>query len=133
MIERLGRTEVDELLETQVVGRIGCHAGGETYVVPVVFAFDGEHIHVASVEGRKVRMMRRNPRVCFEVDEHDPTSGRWRSVIAHGVYEEVEGDDAERTLALLGERFARPDGERRPRLTTRETVFFRIRIVERSE
>ena len=38
MVRELEREEVDELLRTQVVGRVGCHAGGETYVVPVIYA-----------------------------------------------------------------------------------------------
>lgn len=37
-------------------------------------------------------MMRANPNVCFEVDEYDEAgNGSWRSVIAEGVLEELEG------------------------------------------
>jgi nitroimidazol reductase NimA-like FMN-containing flavoprotein (pyridoxamine 5'-phosphate oxidase superfamily) len=38
MIEHLDRAEIDDLLRAQVVGRVGCHAGGLTYVVPVIYA-----------------------------------------------------------------------------------------------
>lgn len=133
VIEELGRDEIDELLATQVVGRIGCHADGLTYVVPVIHAYDGESIYVATVEGRKVEMMRRNPSVCFEVDEYDG-AGSWRSVIVQGVYEELAGAGAKRALALLVERFARLGGEGRARRRAapgaRATVCFRIGIAE---
>jgi hypothetical protein len=56
-------------------------------------------------------MLRENPRVCVEVDEYDADGkGSWRSVIAHGTYEELGGDAIEPALALMRERFARTAG-----------------------
>jgi uncharacterized protein len=129
----LSRAEIDELLGEQVVGRIGCHAGGVTVVVPVIYAYDGECFHVASIEGQKIRMMRENPAVCFEVDDYR-APGEWRSAIAQGTYEEADEAEAARSLALLAERFASPDGgprpARRPDPSGRPTVCFRIRVRE---
>jgi uncharacterized protein len=131
VIAELSRAEVDELLREQVVGRIGCHADGVTYVVPVIYAYDGECVHVATIEGQKVRMMRANPSVCFEVD-HYAGPGRWRSAIVQGTYEEAAGDEQAATLAVLKERFAQPgsSGARRPEPQDRPTVCFRIRVRE---
>jgi uncharacterized protein len=126
VIEELERAEIDELLRAQVVGRIGCHADGVTYVVPVIYAYDGEAFYAYSLEGRKIHMMRANPAVCFEVDEYDGR-GSWRSAIAQGTYEELEGAYAERALALLTERVPGRGGEGRPRGEGRP-VAFRIRI-----
>ena len=129
MLHELSREEADAFLREQLVGRVGCHAGGETYVVPVFFAYDGETVFVQSVEGRKILIMRVNPQVCFEVDDYDRSTGSWRSVIVEGTYEEVAGDDAARGLALLRERFAslgRPTS-RRPDAGGRTPVAFRIR------
>ena len=132
MIAELDRAEIDDLLRSQVVGRIGCHADGVTYVVRVIYAYDGEGFYAYSLEGRKVRMMRANPRVCFEVDEYDGR-GSWRSAIAQGTYEELEGAHADRALALLSERFAEraatSEGER-SRRGDGPTVAFRIRLDE---
>lgn len=134
-IVELSEAEIEELLDAQLVGRIGCHAGGVTYVVPVIYALADGALHVYTVEGQKTRMMRANPEVCFEVDEYDRDGrGSWRSVIVDGRYEEVEGAEAERVLALLAERFRRgrgeqPPAERRPRGGGRPGVAFRIRIV----
>ncbi len=125
MIEELDSGEVDAFLRRQLVGRVGCHTEGRTYVVPVIYVWDGECVYVQSVDGRKIRMMRANPEVCFEVDEYEQ-DGSWRSVIVEGVYEELEGTRAEAALALLVERFA---GRRRGEgaSTGRRPVAFRIR------
>ena len=120
--------EIDEFVLSQRVGRVGCHVGGETYVVPVIFGWDGNCIYVYTTAGKKVDMMRENHRVCFEVDEY-LTSGGWRSVIAQGVFEELEGDDALRALQIITERVSanREGGSSRPRGEGRTPVAFRIR------
>jgi uncharacterized protein len=132
VIGELSRPQIDLLLQEQVVGRIGCHTDGLTYVVPVIYAYDGDGLYVATIEGQKVRMMRENPEVCFEVDEYE--AGSWRSAIVQGVYEELAGADAERAIALLAARFGRTPGEggetRRHRGDGASTVCFRIRIRE---
>jgi nitroimidazol reductase NimA-like FMN-containing flavoprotein (pyridoxamine 5'-phosphate oxidase superfamily) len=127
-ILELTRDEIDELLHEQVVGRVGCHADGLTYVVPLIYAYDGEALYVASIEGRKIEMMRASPSVCFEVDEYEP--GGWRSAIVQGEYEELEGDDVRTALDLLQERFGRKDSESNRRLAGPTTVVFRILIRE---
>ena len=125
-MRQLDDKEIDEFLRRQVVGRIGMHADGETYVVPVIYAWDGDCIYVQSIEGRKISMMRENPQVCFEADEDD--NGSWRSVIVDGTYEELDGDDAAHALELLTARFAGRTGtRRRPRAEGVTPVAFRIR------
>jgi nitroimidazol reductase NimA-like FMN-containing flavoprotein (pyridoxamine 5'-phosphate oxidase superfamily) len=124
--DHLDETQIDHFLRAQTVGRIGVHARGETYVVPVIYAWDGDCIYVQSIEGRKVEMMRESPQVCFEVDEYD--EGSWRSVIVDGRYEELADDDAAHALQLLVEKFARAGGSRRrPSADGRAPVAFRIR------
>jgi nitroimidazol reductase NimA-like FMN-containing flavoprotein (pyridoxamine 5'-phosphate oxidase superfamily) len=119
-MQELSRAEIDELLREQFVARIGCRDGDDVYVVPIIYAYDGEAFYVASVEGRKVELMRAEPRVCFEVDRYE--AGSWRSAIAYGRYEELAGDDAEHALDLLAARFDRP----RTRAAGPDTVCFRI-------
>jgi nitroimidazol reductase NimA-like FMN-containing flavoprotein (pyridoxamine 5'-phosphate oxidase superfamily) len=129
VIGELSRSQIDELLREQVVGRIGCHTDGLTYVVPVIYAYDGESLYVASVEGQKIRMMRENPEVCFEVDEYQ--AGSWRSAIVQGIYEELTDADAERAITLLARRFGRSGKEGEPRRNGGDgasTVCFRIVI-----
>jgi uncharacterized protein len=51
--------------------------------VPVTYAFHRGDIYGHSGVGMKVRMMRANPHVCFEVDRVVSQSN-WQSVIAWG-------------------------------------------------
>ena len=105
MLGELTRDQVDEVLRSNVIGRIGCHAFGRTYVVPITYAYDGNAIYARSDEGMKVHMMRANPHVCFEVDSMDGMAN-WRSVIASGVFEELHGDEARARLAWLVEQLS---------------------------
>ena len=116
----LSRAEIDELLHDELVARIGCQGDGEVYVVPIIYAYADGAFYVASVEGRKIELMRASPRVCFEVDRYE--QGSWRSAIVYGRYEELHGDDVERTLDLLAARF----GRKRERQVGPGTVCFRI-------
>lgn len=131
-VREMAPREIGEMLREHVVGRIGCHADGVTYVVPVIYAFEEGAIYVASLDGRKIELMRKNPAVCFEIDEYEG-AGRWRSVIAQGVYEELREVGAEQALAALRRRFAstgRQAPARRPVADGRPTVCFRIAVTE---
>src|SRR5690349_3689996 len=100
MLGELTEQEIDLVLRNQRVGRIGCHADGVTYVVPVGYAYDGMAVYVLSAEGMKLNMMRANPRVCFEVEQVEHWAN-WQSVIAWGNFEELTDDDAESAMRLL--------------------------------
>lgn len=102
---RLTDEQIDLLLRSEVVGRLGCHADGKTYVVPVAYVYDGGAIYIHSDEGLKLRMLRANPEVCFEVDHVDHLT-QWQSVIAWGRFEELRARDAARAERLLFERLA---------------------------
>src|SRR5689334_10491141 len=107
----LSRAEIDEFLRAQRIARLGCHADGVTYVVPLIYAYEDSAVVAVTIEGRKTAMLRENPQVCVEVDEYDlDGKGSWRSVIAYGRYEELAGDAVESALTLLRERFARTAG-----------------------
>jgi nitroimidazol reductase NimA-like FMN-containing flavoprotein (pyridoxamine 5'-phosphate oxidase superfamily) len=99
----LTQEQIDQLLRSEVVGRLGCHADGQTYVVPIIYAYKNGCIYGQSAEGKKLGMMHANPAVCFEVD-HIESVTSWRSVIAWGRFEELHGDAAERATRLLLDR-----------------------------
>lgn len=131
MITELKEEEARELLSGERIGRLGCIADGEPYVVPVNYIFDGECAIIHSLPGRKILAMRSNPHACLQIDQIESDFG-WKSVIAYGKYEEIT-NPAERSRALddLLKRF--------PQLTPVETliaedamapapIIFRIRI-----
>ncbi|TFD37947.1 pyridoxamine 5'-phosphate oxidase family protein [Cryobacterium sp. TMT2-10] len=105
MLGELNEPEIDAVLRQAVVGRIGCHAEGCTYIVPISYAYDGDAVYGHSASGSKVQMMRANPSVCFEVEEVDDLAN-WRSVIGWGSYEELTGEDAAAGMRVLLTRFA---------------------------
>ena len=107
MLGDLNDQEMEDLLRSETIGRLGCHAAGMTYVVPVAYVFEGGYVYSHSPEGRKIRMMRRNPEICFEVD-HVVSINDWSSVIAWGPYEELSGEAARFGIDLLMKRLAKP-------------------------
>ena len=128
----LSRSEIDDFLRGQRIARLGCHADGVTYIVPLIYAYEDGAVVAVTTEGRKTAMLRENPRVCVEVDEYDADGrGSWRSVIADGTFEEVTGDAMEPALALLRERFARTAGRpAAPRQLGPGVVVLRITLDE---
>jgi nitroimidazol reductase NimA-like FMN-containing flavoprotein (pyridoxamine 5'-phosphate oxidase superfamily) len=128
----LTRDEIEDFLRRQRIARLGCHADGETYVVPLIVAYQADALVAVTTEGRKTAMIRANPRVCVEVDEYDVDgSGSWRSVIAYGTCDELTGEAIEPALALLRERFSRAAGRTaEPRPLGKDVVVLRITLDE---
>ena len=144
MIGALTHDQIENVLRSEVTGRIGCHAEGRTYVVPVSYAYDGEYVYAHSADGLKVRTMRFNPNVCFEVEQIDGLAN-WRSIIGWGTYEELQGANEDRARQLLAERFAPlvtgetahspawPCTEQdRFADNVRRSIFYRIRLTEKT-
>lgn len=98
MIGSLTIEEIREVFASNVLGRIGCQENGKIYVVPVNYVFDGKYIIAHSVYGQKIEMMRKNPAVCFEVDEMKDFTN-WKSAIAWGEYHELK-DERDRYNAM---------------------------------
>lgn len=103
MLGELNQEQIDHVLYSNILGRIGCHAHGRTYIVPINYVYDGDSIYAHSLQGMKLRMMHENPEVCFEVD-HIDNLANWRSVVAWGRFEELEGEEAARAVQLLMKR-----------------------------
>lgn len=100
MLGELNAEQIETLLRSEVIGRIGCHAGGRTYVVPVTYAYEAGVVYAHSGDGLKIRMMRENPRVCFEVDRME-NMANWQSVIGWGTFRELAGDEAHQAMHTL--------------------------------
>ena len=98
MLGELNDEQIDRLLKELPVGRIGCHADGITYIVPVNFVYDDNCVYAHSGHGMKIDMMRKNPNVCFQADAITNLQ-HWESVIAWGKFEEIT-DMMEREHAM---------------------------------
>jgi uncharacterized protein len=100
MLGKLSNEQIDSLLRTEVIGRIGCHADNKTYIVPITYVFDGDSIIGHTSEGLKIEILRKNPMVCFQVDKIDNMMS-WQSAIVWGIFEELEGYDARFAMQKL--------------------------------
>jgi nitroimidazol reductase NimA-like FMN-containing flavoprotein (pyridoxamine 5'-phosphate oxidase superfamily) len=98
MLGALNEDQIETLLRELPVGRIGCHADGITYIVPVNYTYDGINIYAHSAKGMKIDMMRKNPDVCFQADAITNLQN-WESVVCWGKFEEIT-DMLEREHAM---------------------------------
>ena len=89
MYGTLSKEQSEGLLRAELVGRIGCYAFGKVYVVPVAYAYHQNYIYIHSREGLKIKMMRKNPKVCFEVESRE-NMRNWRTIIIQGRYQELK-------------------------------------------
>ncbi|AGP39555.1 hypothetical protein SCE1572_36730 [Sorangium cellulosum So0157-2] len=101
----LSAERIEGLLERSAFGRLGCHAEGRTYVVPMSYAYEKGRLYLRSAEGTKVRMMRENPDVCFQVD-HIQSLADWESVIVFGGFRELTAQEAVEGMQRIHERLA---------------------------
>ena len=90
--------ETDRLLRKEVFGRLACGENDTIYVVPISYVYDGEYIYCHTQEGLKVDIMRKQPKVCFEVD-HLKDMANWQSAVVFGTFEELT-DPGLRSLGL---------------------------------
>lgn len=102
-IYELTSAQIEELLETAIIGRLACAVPDEPrpYLVPIGYRYDGEALYFLSAPGRKIELMRQQPLVAFEVDRGD-ADDRWQSVVCDGTYEElISPDGRAHALAIL--------------------------------
>jgi hypothetical protein len=130
-IGRLKESDSLVILHRGNLGRLGCIADGEPYVVPVNYFFDGKDIYIHSLPGKKINALRDIPRACLQVDEITDAY-HWRSVIAYGNYEEIfDEQEREEILTKLFTRLPHlTPVESRLMKGLKETIIFRIRTDE---
>jgi nitroimidazol reductase NimA-like FMN-containing flavoprotein (pyridoxamine 5'-phosphate oxidase superfamily) len=140
MIGSLTKNQSERVLLGTMIGRIGCYSAGKTYVVPITFVFDNGYIYAHSKEGLKVKMMRKNSKVCFQVDQIDNMTN-WRSVILWGKFEELKSpteQEKARMILTSGFEAFQTSESVKPEIGTLEVsphkeekpVFYRISIDE---
>lgn len=105
MVGELSSEQIQHVLQSQIVGRIGCCLKNEMYIVPVAYAYHKEFIYAHSMEGQKIQMMRKNPHICFQVDSIDNMTN-WRSVLLWGDFEELKTEKERKVgIKILLDRF----------------------------
>ena len=100
MLGQLSDAKIQSILTSQVLGRLACTNGKQPYIVPVTYTYDGEYIYGQTCEGMKLKILRKNPNVCFEVDMMTDMRN-WQSVIVFGKFEELKNKEAEKARDVL--------------------------------
>jgi nitroimidazol reductase NimA-like FMN-containing flavoprotein (pyridoxamine 5'-phosphate oxidase superfamily) len=137
-LRALTHEEMQAFLQRERILRLGLDADGERYLVPLGYVWLDGLICCVTLPGRKTRMLGRNPRVSFQVDD-SATRGvfDWTSVTGEGQVEFV-GNPA-RTQEILEAFLARfadmPEWAAKQyeeRVTAEALVFLQIRVLEMS-
>jgi nitroimidazol reductase NimA-like FMN-containing flavoprotein (pyridoxamine 5'-phosphate oxidase superfamily) len=100
MLGELNKTQIDNVLTSQVIGRLACTDGSQPYIVPVTYTYNGKYIYGQTNEGTKLEILRKNPNVCFEVDTMTDMRN-WQSVVVTGKFEELKNKAAEKAREIL--------------------------------
>ncbi len=141
-------TDIDELLRNQLYGHVGCLTPDDRlYVVPITYAYHEGSIYSFSSSGLKIDAMRHHPSVCFQVEQFQE-NGSWKSVIAWGTFEELDGEDKLSAMKLLFNRLSyetstaisplyQPPAEvlapqASQGMKEKDAIFYRIRITEKT-
>lgn len=137
LVHKLTATECKEVLARVNLGRLACARANQPYIVPISFYFAPRDrcLYSFSTVGQKIEWMRRNPKVCIEVDEISDRFN-WLTVVVLGRYEEItkpdtDNADMHRARELLQDRpsWWLPAAAKLADGTERAaSVFFRITI-----
>ncbi len=132
-IEDLSQEQMTNLLESEQVAHLGCHNKDEVYVVPITYAIDDGYIYMHSKNGKKIDIMRKNPSICIQVDNIKDYC-HWKSIIAHGRFEELSDLEAARAMHILIRKTLRKQNHKVSSLEfdyealLEKSIIFRMRI-----
>lgn len=132
------KTAIYEILDRAEELHLGLWDGQEVYVVPLNFVRIGDELFFHSARGgRKLEIMKQNPRVCFEVTgAHHIEPGAkgadcttlYESVIGWGTGSLITEDDATyEVLRALNRKFGAPT-EDLPQAVVQKTAIVQIRM-----
>ena len=103
---------LEGILLSSKICRLGMIDNGLPYVLPFNFGYHENCIFIHSApEGKKIDILKKNPLVCFEVEDHaeiivDEVACKWstlyRSVVGYGTVEIVTGfEEKKRGLEII--------------------------------
>ena len=92
--EIVDHSQIEAIIKCALVCRVALCDDGQPYVIPVNFGYDDGCLYIHSApEGKKLDILKRNPKVAFEVDiDHALVAGKtpcsytfdYRSVVGFG-------------------------------------------------
>lgn len=139
--EITGRKFVEEILSKAEICRIAMIDERDPYLVPVNYGYfeNAIYIHSAS-KGKKINILRKNNRVCFEIDYghkilKDDLACNWtakyRSLIGYGTVDILTGEKEKRFgLDKIMEHYGREESNVYKEKNVKSIVILRINIEE---
>lgn len=92
-VKEMSREEIDQFLTCTRIGRLGVILDCGPYVIPMGFAYDGKKVFFHTCcKGQKMDALKKNSRVCFEVDEALSDATMSKSVIVFGTAELIDDE-----------------------------------------
>jgi nitroimidazol reductase NimA-like FMN-containing flavoprotein (pyridoxamine 5'-phosphate oxidase superfamily) len=94
-MENLETHESVFLLKVNYLGHIAFVANNQLFIIPITYFYNdgGNEIIAYSGNGHKINAMRANPIVAFQVEDIKAIN-KWKSVLVHGKFEEINGTEA---------------------------------------
>lgn len=94
------------LVAKRWLGRLACVDGNVPYVVPVQYAYFGDKLYAFTLPGKKLEIMRNNPRVCIQIDQIK-SKHSWKSVIIDARFTDLNVEECreekDRAWSLLAQ------------------------------
>jgi nitroimidazol reductase NimA-like FMN-containing flavoprotein (pyridoxamine 5'-phosphate oxidase superfamily) len=88
IVRELSAAQCFHLVDSSRLARLACSDGSQPYVISIFYAYGDSCAYAFTMPGRKLDLMRANPRVALLVEESGHGRG-WRSVVAEGRFEEL--------------------------------------------
>jgi hypothetical protein len=134
------RKDIDGIIRRCRVCRLAMCDDGQPYIVPLNFGYDGRFLYFhAAPKGRKIDIIKRNDRVCFEFDIlHDIVTAqqacdwgaKYESVIGSGTVEIVDDSKAKKeALECIMRQYGKGAWDF-PEEILQKTLILRVSILE---
>jgi hypothetical protein len=134
------RKVIDGIIRCCRVCRLAMCDGDQPYIVPLNFGYDGSFLYFhAAPEGRKINIIRKNNKVCFEFDIlHDIVTAeqackwgtKYESVIGSGTAEILDSSESKKTALEWIMRQYGSEANYFSEEIMKKTLIFRVRILE---
>ena len=130
--------DIEKIIEKALCCRIGLVDDDEPYIIPVSFGYERNALYFhTALEGRKIGLIKRNNKVCFEIDadvvmvedlESYNCTANYRSVIGTGRAFILESDEEKsQGLKLIIKQYGMKDFDF-PKTKLDETLVVKVDI-----
>jgi len=104
MPKYLSKVECLKEIKVQYVAKLGYISKESPFIVPITYYYDEQEnsIMAFSTFGHKIEGMRANTTVCLYIDKIESVR-KWKTIVIHGEYEELDKMDNEFYLKKLGQ------------------------------